>query len=61
MNRRRTVKPVLVKSSNTLTERLRVRKINKRLRRVRKTKIVDTFIKNAFGTPGRHVYIGNLQ
>jgi hypothetical protein len=56
MKRQRIKGPTLVRSSDLETNALIVRKSNQRRRRVEKTRTVDRFIRNAFGTPGRFVY-----
>jgi len=56
MKRLRIKEPTLVRSSDIKTNSLIVRKSNKRRQRVEKTKVIERFIKNAFGTPGRFIY-----
>jgi hypothetical protein len=56
MKRPRIQGPTIIRSSDLETNALIVRKSNQRRKRVEKTRVVERFIKNAFGTPGRFIY-----
>lgn len=56
--RKRITTPELVRSSDEKVNSRIVRKAKQRRRRIEKTRAVGVFIKNAFGTKGRSIYIG---
>ena len=57
--RRRIRSATLVRSTNHITNSRIVKKSKKRTKRVEKTHTIGTFIKNAFGTKNRSIYISN--
>lgn len=56
--RPRNNSPCFVRSSDHVTNSQMVRKNKKHRRRIEKTRTVGVFIKNAFGTKDRFIYIG---
>ena len=57
--RLRITKPELVRSSDPHVNSRIVRKSKQRGRRIERTRTVEVFIKNAFDTKDRFIYINN--
>lgn len=58
MTRNRIKKPQLIRSTDGALNSQIVRKSKKRIKRIERTKTVERFIHNAFGTKGRFIYNG---
>ncbi len=56
--RKRIEMSELVRSTDPVVNSLIVRKSKQHRKRVEKTRTMGVFIKNAFGTKGRFIYIG---
>jgi hypothetical protein len=58
MIRKRITTSKLVRSTDHTTNSKIVRKSKQQMKRIESTRTIGTFIKNAFGTKGRFIYIG---
>lgn len=56
--RKRITTPTLIRSSNQERNRRIVHKAKRQIKRIEKTRAVGVFLKNAFGTKDRFIYIG---
>jgi hypothetical protein len=56
--RKRINSSTLVRSTDHETNSMIVRKSKRQIKRIEQHRTIGTFIKNAFGTPGRFIYMG---